>query len=512
MGAARLSNLTCEPDIYLDLTIWKIKAIQLFLDTPARLGGIGHRINNLKIYPMDKAPESEPPNNRKRVIAKDILDKIPTEADIAITLSFGSTHFRFSVILPDGTIETNDIPSTPEEFEDSAILRYFAWNSHDKKDRLFQEGRIVRELEKLFTKYEKKALGISFSSAGVLRIEGSISQPKVRGMGTDKNPFNVAKFIENNFHRPAIALNDVDAEGSNTLSIIIQTAKEIINGMVDPKGKYYPLAKVLADLKDGESVIFFSYGGGTGIGACQYKITRHGDDFSFKILTGPGVSAGESGHDFIDFNHPTINMAINKLSMSESNLKSLLDYRRNKTCDYCGNFLDLESLSSGSAGDYFAKWVYSQLKKQAKSHDERTRKTASIELFNYEQSITTSSDNTNAPTVANLINLYHSGSKIATEVFEFMAKIFAAHMVTHYELGESINVDVNQQTWNNFIIDQGMFRNEFFKNMVLDSLKNDFGTDYTQIFKIVFDYNENNQSLGAMPVLMEAIRVARLSK
>lgn len=186
--------------------------------------------------------------------------------------------------------------------------------------------------------------------------------------------------------------------------------------------------------------------------------------------------------------------------MSSKNLERLLEFREKKTCAYCGNYLDLESLASGSAGDFFAKWVYQRLHTFNRSKDTAIRNNAKEGLKHF----------TSGQTIKELIDLYQFGNTLATQVIEFMAKIFAAHMVTHYELGKSILVDREAQVWDKFIIDQGMFRNEFFNKLVRDSLVNDFGEDFTQIFQIVIDYKEENQSLGALAVLKEAIRQARV--
>lgn len=513
ISVARLSNLTADPHVYLDLSDNDLNAIQTILNTPTNRGGIGHRLNKLKVLRIDTFKDKSI-NNTQRLISAHLTRDIQENANLVMSLSFGATQFRFDRII-DGEIERiaipaqlnkikddewneikNSDPKLYKKFTDSQnrIIKEF---NDDKLNRELQNFRIISTIKKLLGDDEQKLIGFAFSSAGILDLlKGSLNQPKVDGMGTDKAPFMIADLLEKTFNRPAVALNDVDAEGANTVSMIILTAKEISENRADEESKFYPTAKTLTKLNDGESVIIFAYGGGTGIGACQYKVTRHGDEFEFKILSGPGISAGESGHDYMDFNHPTIKMAINKLSMSKKNLKSLLVYREKKTCAYCGNYLDLESLASGSAGDFFAKWVYQRLRTFNRSKDTATRNNAKEALKHFKL----------RQTIQKLIALYQSGNTLAAQVIEFMAKIFAAHMVTHYELGKSIMVDGKAQVWDKFIIDQGMFRNEFFKKLVLDSLKNDFGKDFTKIFLIVIDYKEDNQSLGALAVLKEAIR------
>ncbi len=213
ISVARLSNLTAEPQVYLDLPNNDLNAIQTILNTPTNRGGVGHRLNKLKVLPIDTF-KNENINTTQRLILDHLTCDIQENANLVMSLSFGATQFRFDRII-DGKIERIAIPAQLNKMNDeewteikqgdpnlytkftdsqNRIINEF---NDDKLNRELQSFRIISTIKKLLGDDEPNLIGFAFSSAGILDLlKGSLNQPKVDGMGTNKAPFMIADLLE----------------------------------------------------------------------------------------------------------------------------------------------------------------------------------------------------------------------------------------------------------------------------------------------------------------------------
>lgn len=554
---ARLSNKFMETEILLDLNSAQIARLQYLLNRQADISTrIGFRSSEIKLFPSSHSGMTSPDRIHQRPIHRNILGQ-----RITVALAFGATNFRFELI-EDGKVltkktipaqfydlRTQDISAIIEEKDfltrrDAELFREILTiiNKGRKKGnepslkpeqrrllREIQTYRIIKTINELLSaqNIEKRDLrGIAFTSAGIINMEtGVVMAENIPGFEDVIGGINITEALESIYARPVISLNDVDSEIAALMRVLQIAYEFVLQGMprerIDEILRYKQFlrtAESINQLAPGEKLIITGYGGGTGIGGVQISVEKlTGGKLRINILTGRYQSAGEHGHDLMDSAIPEVKMAVDAAvsqGIPRGFIDSAIDYIKRDTCIWCGNNFDLERAASGVTGIILGRFllerytgVYAEAFRGiiAQNHPDK------LQGVSEDDSEKALSDAVDARDIIEMYKAYDNPE--AKYILRLMAKFWAAHMIMTYKDGKQLFIDGKQQNWTTFFVTHGMFRpgNEFFRDCVLESLAHDFTDehgrtfDYTNIFTLVFQYDDDNQALGADEVLKAEI-------
>ncbi|MDD5457403.1 MAG: hypothetical protein PHV30_10290 [Candidatus Margulisbacteria bacterium] len=540
---SRMSNLMVEDKIVLDMPQVYIDKINMLLDKKSQNSDIGYRLESIKVVSAEAQQIGPRHNVVNRLNNRDLITRTNPDADTCIALSFGSTNFRFELVKAGKVLARHTIAAQLPEISDEEVnaalqfpfngdtqrilntlhfIRNLHINSLDILDlnqrghlEQIQLARIKKGIWDLINSQgginNFKLLGIAFSSAGLIDYEqGTIRASRIHGFGWG---LEIVEYLEEKFGLPVIALNDVDSEGMAAVQEQIKKAEK--QGHIN----HYPwtVADNISNLKAGQSLVVTVYGGGTGIGGVQIEVSRNNNEqLTSKILTGRKQSAGELGHNLMDFTSPEVRKVwdetrkeADSCGISEDFLQKLIQARQTQACPWCGNFFDLESMASGVAGDFFAKWLYQYLldnkynnlfifdhyiinNHNLKSETGRLDPKVAIENVN----------------IADLLEVI-TDIREADIIIKLMVRMWAAHIAQLHK--DSLGLEFNgvRQDWNNFIITHKLSGGTYFKLLLIESLREDYGLNFRDNIFIEFNYNVDNQALGAVPALQSAVKEAR---
>ncbi|HAR62208.1 MAG: hypothetical protein DKM50_03200 [Candidatus Margulisiibacteriota bacterium] len=557
---ARMSNLMSENKFVLELPPKIRGEISRFLINDAQQvvaapGSIGIRSDQPIQFFSSNSTEIKEDAIHRRVISSNL---IKDDADISIIASFGATNFRLMLVNKNGTIiarkdiltKLTDIrKKIISEFDDllsniklteaehgriCGIVDAVIQNLAAKKDQYdgladddisflqsVQLKRVDQVIEELISKFideenktktedtketvdgfmKKRIRGFAFTIAGNIHMDtGVIRSNGVEGI----KHLNIVDYYEKRYGIPVSPQNDVDCEIAALVGKLID-----IQHHPETPG-YSEFMRIAEEIKNDSSRIITGYGGGTGIGGCQIKVSRDiSGNLSMELLLGREQSAGEYGHNEMDRAIPEFDNIVRKSieqGMPESFINDMLAFHQSIPCRWCGNGLDFEKLGGGTSLDNIAPWLYQQIKedKDMEKFKEIIRSNSGFDRskLGTEQEETDYIKNARAKEI---VAFYKATKNQETEdVLKFMAKVWAANFVIMYNDGLQVEIDGKAQDWSTFFITQGMFRkgNEFFREMLMDSLAKDFEeANYTEKFSFIIDYNDDNQTTGAAQLL-----------